>query len=101
VSIDYHTNPERFIGKGAVWLAWDEDRRGYVGYWDLEPDGQPTPLEKSPETSSLEDLLAWGRERAKRLFVRPELDPHVYYWAGEGPIPQGAAQEGVKRLDIS
>jgi hypothetical protein len=44
--IDYHPTPERFHGRGVVFLAFDDG--AYSGYWELEPDGPPTALEESP-----------------------------------------------------
>lgn len=72
-------------GKGTVWLAFDDD--WYWGYWDLEPDGPPTLLERYPSSPHVSDALAWGRARTPVVLIRPEHDPGQYYWAGTGPRP--------------
>jgi len=82
VPIEYHREPERFRGRGVVFLAWDDE--GYWGYWDLEPDGPPTALEEYPPSASAAEVVSWGRERAPRVLIRPESDPSRYYWAGAG-----------------
>jgi hypothetical protein len=71
--------------RGTVYIAWDEGR--YWGYWEQEPDGPPRNLEDIPESTSLPAVLAWGRDRAIRLIVRPEWDPGRSFWAGLGPPP--------------
>lgn len=85
--IEYESHPERYTGKGTVYLAFDDER--YHGYWELEPDGPPTPLELFPGSPSLSDALEWGRARTPRVLVRPEWDPATYYWAGVGDRPDG------------
>ena len=46
MGIQYDPAPERYNGKGVVYLAFDDGE--YSGYWDLAPDGPPTPLEECP-----------------------------------------------------
>ena len=89
---------DEFRGKGVVFLAWDWDRGSYSGYWDLEPDGPPRMLEQAPRTSSLDEVVKWGRERAPTILIRPESDPTKYYWAGVGPVPEHLLAEGFEDL---
>lgn len=42
----------------------------FVGYWDAEPDDRPAILEEMPETSDVDEALAWGRARAEVVFIR-------------------------------
>jgi hypothetical protein len=88
MTVNYHPSPEQFRHKGTVYLAWDKDRHTYWGYWDLEPDGKPTPLEPCPESPSEGNVLAWARARTHRVVIRPRTDPDIsYYWTGEGGPP--------------
>lgn len=88
MTVDYHASPEQFRGKGTVYLAWDEARHTYSGYWDLEPDGKPTPLEPCPESPSEGFVLVWARSRTRRVVIRPRTDPDTsYYWSGEEDPP--------------
>jgi hypothetical protein len=85
MTVEYEAHPERFLGTGTVFIAWDphaEDPH-YSAYWDSFPDHEPSmPLEDGPRTTSVEEAVAWGRQRTPRVLIRPELDPHEYYWAG-------------------
>jgi hypothetical protein len=86
--IEYHSSPQDFRGKGTVYLAWDEDRKTYWGYWELEPDGNPTPLERCPDSASEAEVLAWARARTRRVVIRPRTDPATsYYWNTEENPP--------------
>jgi hypothetical protein len=85
VPIEYHRSPERFRGQGVVYLAFDDDRGTYWGYWELEPDGPPTPLEECPQSESADEVVSWGRDRTSRVLIRPEDDPGQYYWGGTEP----------------
>jgi hypothetical protein len=80
MGIQYDPAPERYSGKGVVYLSFDEGQ--YSGYWDLEPDGPPTPLEECPRSTSAREVVSWGRQRTPRVLIRPEADPGQYYWAG-------------------
>jgi hypothetical protein len=92
-----HPNPERFIGSGTVFIAWDPEENAYFGYWDSSSDGTPgTPLAELSSTGSQREAVEWGQHRAPRVLIRPEQDPGVYYWAGIGE-PQGTDID-LKRL---
>jgi hypothetical protein len=101
VSVEYHAHPERYVGTGTVFLAWNDDGGqdpSYVGYWDSMPDLIPSiPLEEAPNTRSLDEVVAWGRRRTPRVLIRPESDPGEYYWAGTGD-PTGD-DASLKRLE--
>jgi hypothetical protein len=101
VSIQYQPQPERWLGTGTVFLAWNADGAQdphYFGYWDSMPDLIPSiPIEEAPNTRSLSEAVAWGRQRTPRVLIRPESDPDEYYWAGTGePV---AADASFKRLE--
>jgi hypothetical protein len=96
MTIDYHPHPEGFLGTGTVFIAWDPQDSEYWAYWDSMPDGDVGPLEEGPRTSSIDEVVSWGRKRAPRVLIRPEADPGEYHWAGEGePLGEDAA---LKRL---
>ena len=95
MTIEYHPNPEQFLGTGTVFIAWDRSERWdlaggeldgsmYLGYWDSLPDTAPAALEEMPRTESIDAAVEWGRKRTSRVLIRPESDPDVYYWAGIG-----------------
>jgi len=86
--IDYHPHPELFLGQGQVFLAWDEDRGVYWGYWDLAPDGPPAALEEAPTSSSADVVISWARKRTPVVLIRPEFAPGEYQWAGVGDAPE-------------
>jgi hypothetical protein len=90
MGIEYDPAPERYIGKGVVYLAFDDGE--YSGYWDLAPDGPPTPLEECPRSTSAREVVSWGRQRTRRVLIRPEADPDQYYWAGDEPASGGYAE---------
>lgn len=71
------------------WLAGRGDR--YGGYLaELDEDGQEIgQIESVPETPSLRVALAWSRERAAKVIVRPSWDEDTHYWAGDPP-PRGS-----------
>lgn len=73
--------------RGTVYIAWDGDRYVYSGYWDALPDADPRHLEQMPDMDSVRDALEWVQERALRVLIRPEHQPHAYFWAGRGPKP--------------
>ncbi len=93
--ITYARDPSGLEGRGTVWLSADEDG-GWFGYWDLEPDGPPEPLEQGPGWQSAQDAVAWGRSRARRVFIRLEWNGG-YWWAGDGPPPEDLDPEGMYR----
>jgi hypothetical protein len=69
---------------GTVFIAWDDYFKKYLGYWDSLPDAPSSNLAQLPETDSQAAALAWARERARRVIIRPQSDPHHQYWAGVG-----------------
>lgn len=84
------------VGNGTVFFAFVDDSeyggpQGWFGYWDLEPDGPPTCLERAELQPTAEAAVAWGRARSNRVLIRDPLGPHgdVYLWAGTGPRPPG------------
>lgn len=87
--IDYAPESARIQRRGTVYLAFDDQLDVYQGYWDLEPDGPPTPLEQCPGSASAHDVLEWAGKRAPRVLIRPRDDPGTYYWAGDGDPPPG------------
>jgi hypothetical protein len=99
VAIQYQDDPDRFRGTGTVFAAWTPDDGTYDVYWDSFPEEQPSfPIEAGPRTGSIDDVVAWGRERAPRVLVRPEHDPCEYLWAGADE-PTGTDAE-LKRLAL-
>lgn len=90
MGIQYDPAPERYNGKGVVYIAFDDGE--YSGYWDLAPDGPPTPLEECPRSTSAREVVSWGRQRTPRVLIRPEADPVQYYWAGDEPASGGYAE---------
>ena len=88
---------------GTVWIAWnsaDDDAAGDAGsgdapepgYWVSWQSNDPgyNWCEDGPYFTSLRDALAWARERADAVVVRPAWDEGTYYWAGQGrPTGQG------------
>lgn len=88
MTIRYQDSPEQFVGQGTAFIAWDENRMVYDDYWDLLPDGDPTPLEPMPETSSTDAALAWGRARTQAVVIRPKSAPSQQYWGGTGDQPE-------------
>jgi hypothetical protein len=97
MTIEYHSQPERFLGTGTVFIYWDETEFCYFGYWDSFPDGNQ-PLEEAPRCTSLDEAVRWGRERTPRVLIRPESDPGEYYWAGLGEPLAGDAE--LKRVTV-
>jgi hypothetical protein len=75
-----------FRGTGTVFIAWDPhpDSLCYWAIWDSSIDGSGRILEKSPLIASIEEIVAWGRARTKRVLIRPKEDEGSYYWAGLG-----------------
>jgi hypothetical protein len=99
VVVEYQEDPGRFRGTGTVFAAWSPSDEAYDAYWDSFPEEQPSfPIELGPATRSLDEVVAWGRERAPRVLVRPEHDPGEYYWAG-AEWPTGADAE-LKHLAL-
>jgi hypothetical protein len=87
VTVGYDKHPERFLGTGTVFIAWDdsEEDPGYRAYGDALPDEKPgLAIEEGPRARSLGEVVEWGRERTPRVLIRPESDPGEYYWAGIG-----------------
>jgi hypothetical protein len=97
--VEYQENPERIRGIGTVFAAWDPDGEHYDVYWDSLPEEEPPfAIEQGPRTRSLDEAVAWGRERTPRVLVRPQLDTGEYYWAGaEEPTGTDAR---LKRLTL-
>jgi hypothetical protein len=96
MTIIFHPDPEKFLGKGVVFIAWigpspEEDvaeEGHYAAYWELFPDGPPTPLEQAPTSTSTQEMLEWGLHRTPKVLIRPRTDPGEYYWAGSGERPE-------------
>ena len=89
MATQYHADPSSYRGQGAVWLTVDAETPAHPrwsGYWDLAPDGPPTPLEAAPRFSSPQDAVAWGRDRAPRVYLRL-VEDGGYFWAGTGSMP--------------
>jgi hypothetical protein len=82
--ITYARDPSGLEGRGTVWLSADEDG-GWFGYWDLEPDGPPEPLEQGPGWQSAQDAVAWGRSRAIAGIHPPRVEVVT---DGRGTIPR-------------
>ena len=80
-----------------MYLAFDgePEHADCFGYWDLEPDGPPTPLEEAPPSSSPRTAVEWGRARTPRVFIRFDGG---YLWAGVGDPPKDPSVEGVYPL---
>lgn len=69
---------------GQVFIAPHPDG-GFGAYWDNEePDkGEPPEmLEEAPPFTEVEDAVAWGRVRARRVVVRLGDDSTTLYSAG-------------------
>ena len=100
MSIWYHSHPAQFRGRGTVYLAFDVDGGSphWTGYWELEPDGPPTPLEEGPGWTSPNDAVEWGRARSARVLIRLD-DSSGYLWAGKGEPPDDDAIEGVSSTE--
>jgi hypothetical protein len=73
---------------GTVWIVWNDARGSYSRYWDAAPTRAAAMLEQAPETRDLSAAVTWGCMRARRVIVRPESDPDVHYWAGDGRRPK-------------
>jgi len=91
--IEWAAPDARITGRGTVFLAFDPDSGLYSGYWDLEPDGPPTPLEECPASSSAREVIDWGRARTPRVLIRPRDDHGRYFWAGIGEPPDSSSLE--------
>jgi len=78
---------------GVVWIADDPDLGpagvppGVSCHWEGERDGQPVFLEQGPDGASLDEAIAWGRERAPRVLVRVGGSRH--FSAGAQDPPDG------------
>lgn len=95
--VEFAEEASAYLGKGTVWLAppGELDRAGQAtwdGYWDLEPDGPPTPLESSPSFPDPDSAVSWGRERTPRVLIRLD-ETGGYWWAGATPCPPDLADE--------
>jgi hypothetical protein len=56
-------------------------------HWEGEREGRPVLLERAPSELTLEEAIAWGRERAPVVLVR--LGGREYFSAGaEDPVDQ-------------
>ena len=85
MTVEYDKHPERYLGTGTVFIAWDdsEEDPGYWAYWDSIPDEKPgLAIEEGPRSGSLREVVEWGRRRTPRVLIRPESDSGEYYWAG-------------------
>ena len=65
------------------------------GYWDhTDESNEARYLEGSPRFTSVEHALGWALARTPRVLLRSDT-PAVgrsqakYFWAGEGPPPDG------------
>ena len=94
---------------GTVWIAWtvwgdddagDEDRSWYSASWQSNDPGYHW-AEDGPYTTSLRDALAWARERADAVVVRPSWDVGTSYWAGAQPLSGHGYPRGLPPLDES
>ena len=95
--VEFLGDPSTYLGKGTVWLAPVDapSRAGegtWDGYWDLEPDGPPTPLERSPSFSSPGLAIDWGRLRTSRVLIRLDSS-RGYWWAGTSSCPPELADD--------
>jgi hypothetical protein len=54
----------------------------YSGHWEHE-EPEPHMVEDGPGWEDVEDAIAWGRERAARVFVNLTGKPGGFYSAGE------------------
>ena len=96
---EYDPHPERFLGTGTVFIAWDEHDHLYLVYWDSLPEEDPgRAIEEGPRTSDINEVVGWARQRTPRVLIRPESDPGEYYWAGEGEPQEG--DTSLKRLAL-
>ncbi len=69
---------------GEVFIAPHLDG-GFGAYWDNEePDKNEPPrtLEESPLFTNLEEAIAWGRARVRKVVVRLGNDSTTMYSAG-------------------
>jgi len=73
---------------GTVFIAYDLTTGVFGGYWDAEPPGPPAVLHQLTPDDDIRGLIAWGRERSKRIVVRMPDD--VHYWAGDNRCPKDA-----------
>jgi cytidine deaminase len=65
-------------------------RGSFTAYWDNgEPDKNEPPrmLEQAPVFAEVEEAIAWGRARARRVLVRLGNDSTRMYSAGSEPLP--------------
>lgn len=71
--------------RGICWIAWDPDSERYVGYLGEldQADAEIAHVENTPTVRDLDKILAWAREAASVVIVRPEFDPSTHYSAGE------------------
>jgi hypothetical protein len=96
--------------RGRAWISQttDSDRQpsDFVGYWETDDD-EPRVLEDGLRWSTLEEALAWARERAPVVMVRlatteyfsagrdqPSWRPEAPRWpedGGGGLRPRGAS----------
>jgi hypothetical protein len=68
---------------------WVVDDPRFFGHWEGVIDGRPTFFEQGPGWNEVEDAVAWGRERSRRVLVRFGLGDPVHYSAGEEPFEPG------------
>lgn len=96
MTVQHHESPAEFLGRGTVFIAYDGEggHPHWMGYWDLAPDGPPTPLETGPGWTSAEAAVAWGRVRAPRVLIRVD-ENSGYLWAGDGEAPDDPDIEGL------
>ena len=57
--IHYAGKPDTDSPMGTAWLtaAGPIEEPHWTGYWDLAPDGPPTPLEEAPRCDSPEEIV--------------------------------------------
>jgi hypothetical protein len=76
--IQFHDSPDRFRGKGIVFLTYyPENDPPLQGHWHLQPDGPQTPLAQLPTGLTVWEAILWARERAPRVVMRFD-----HPWAG-------------------
>ena len=82
-----HRYGEVFIARCEPHGYWPREPGGpeFVGHW--EDEDQPSPLEEGPGWDDVEEAIAWGRERALRVFVNLTGKPGGFYSAGEERDP--------------
>lgn len=79
--------------RGEVCMAVDEDFDGSVYAWGYWADDAGKFLEQMPEGLTERQAVAWGRERAPAVRIRPLGSD--YLWACDGASPPDAEVVGL------